>query len=108
MDANWAEKVASVVQAAPRVQRARAQVQEAETQFGLELRARLRLYQGRYDQAVRDGDIDVLLRICPGKHSRWGRICVLDEGHEDSMEEPHWGHNSHGEPIAWVGSAPDD
>ncbi|MCX4427024.1 hypothetical protein OG991_47385 [Streptomyces mirabilis] len=32
---------------------------------------------------------------------------ALDDGHETSMEEPHWGHNSDGQPIAWVGSAPD-
>ncbi|MER7050046.1 hypothetical protein [Streptomyces jumonjinensis] len=41
-----------------------------------------------------------------GKHGRWGRVCVLDDGHE--MEEPHWGRTSEGQPIAWVGSAPDD
>ncbi|MEF9902081.1 hypothetical protein ABZ669_13410 [Streptomyces hirsutus] len=38
---------------------------------------------------------------------RWGRLCVLPDGHETSMEEPHWGRNSEGRPIAWVGSAPD-
>ncbi|MDP9616487.1 hypothetical protein [Streptomyces demainii] len=108
MDAFWAEKAISAVLADPQVQRVRAQVQEAETQFGLELRVHLQPFQDRYDQAVRDGDTAVLIRICPGKHGWWGRICVLDEGHETSMEEPHWGHNSDGRPIAWVGSAPDD
>ncbi|MFE9446341.1 hypothetical protein ACFYO2_47370 [Streptomyces sp. NPDC006602] len=39
---------------------------------------------------------------------RWGRIRVLDDGHETLLEEPHWGHNSEGQPIAWVDSAPDD
>lgn len=108
MDAVWAEKAISVVLADPQVQRVRAQIQEEETQSGLELRARLQPFQDRYDRAVREGDMAVLTAICPGKHGRWGRICVLDEGHEASMEEPHWGRNSDGQPIAWVGSAPDD
>ncbi|MFG2683983.1 hypothetical protein [Streptomyces sp. NPDC048392] len=103
-----AEKVISLVLSDPQVQQARAQIEAAETQIGLELRTRLQPFQDRYEQAVRDGDADVFIKICPGKHGRWGRICVLDDGHETSMEEPHWGHNSDGEPIAWVGSAPDD
>ncbi|MFB7935440.1 hypothetical protein [Streptomyces sp. NPDC056039] len=65
-------------------------------------------FQDRYAQAVRDGDAARFAGICPGKHGRWGRICVLDDGHETSVEEPHWGHNNEGQPIAWVGSAPDD
>ncbi|MEW2467959.1 hypothetical protein AB0919_23505 [Streptomyces sp. NPDC046994] len=103
-----AETVISLVLADPQVQQARAQIEAAEMELGRELRACLQPFQDRYDQAVRDGNADVLIRICPGKHGRWGRVCVLDEGHESSMEEPHWGHNSDGEPIAWVGSAPDD
>ncbi|MFI5524271.1 hypothetical protein [Streptomyces platensis] len=47
-----------------------------------------------------------LARICPGIRGRWGRICVLDDGHDASMEEPHC--DSEGQPIAWVGSAPDE
>ncbi|WP_206739569.1 hypothetical protein [Streptomyces lydicus] len=103
-----AEKVISFVLSDPCVQEARARGQAGETQLGRELRARLQPFQDRYDQAVRDGDTDRLTRICLGKHGRWGRICVLNDGHETSMEEPHWGHNSAGQPIAWVGSAPDD
>ncbi|WP_461087548.1 hypothetical protein [Streptomyces deserti] len=103
-----AEKAVSIVLSDPQVQLVRAQIEEAETRFGLELPARLQPFQDRYDQAVRDGDAARLTGICPGKHGRWGRICVLDDGHETSMEEPHWGHNSEGQPIAWVGSAPDD
>lgn len=80
----------------------------AETELGRELRARLQPFQDRYEQAVREGDAARLAGICPCKHGRWGRICVLDDGHETSMEEPHWGRNSEGQPIAWVGSAPDD
>lgn len=86
----------------------RTQIEAAETQRRLELRAHPQPLKDRYEQAGRDGDAAVLIRICPGKHGRWGQICVLDDGHETSMEEPHWGHNSDGEPIAWVGSAPDD
>ncbi|MGW6485579.1 hypothetical protein [Streptomyces sp. NPDC055056] len=43
-----------------------------------------------------------------GKHGRWGRICVLLDGHEISMEELHWGRTREGRASAWVGSAPDD
>ncbi|MGW9175863.1 hypothetical protein [Streptomyces decoyicus] len=103
-----AEKVISFVLADPQVQQARARVEAAETQLGIELRGRLQAFQDRYERAVRDGDAARLTRICPGKHGRWGRICVLDDGQETSIEEPHWGHNSEGQPIAWVGSAPDD
>lgn len=103
-----AEQVSSLVLADPQVQEARARIEAAETELGMELRARLQPFQDRYEQAVREGDAARLTGICPGKHGRWGRICVLDDGHEALMEEPHWGHNSEGRPIAWVGSAPDD
>ncbi|MFE7076476.1 hypothetical protein ACFU96_40955 [Streptomyces sp. NPDC057620] len=98
----------SVVLADPHVQQFREQIEAAETKLGLELRARLQPFQDRYEQAVRDGNTALLMGICPAKHGHWGRICVLDGGHETSLEEPHWGHNSLGQPIAWVGSAPDD
>lgn len=38
--------------------------------------------------------------LCAGKHKHWGRICVLPDGHEASMREPHWGRTSEGQPIA--------
>ncbi|MGW9175866.1 hypothetical protein [Streptomyces decoyicus] len=103
-----AEKVIPFELSDPQVQEVRARIEAAETQIGRELCARLQPFQDRYADAVRDGDAGQLTGICSGKHSRWGRICVLDEGHETSMEEPHWGHNSEGRPIAWVSSAPDD
>ncbi|MFF0764305.1 hypothetical protein ACFYWH_30385 [Streptomyces sp. NPDC003737] len=102
------EDVISFVLSAPGVQEARAQVETAETVLGMELCARFQPFQDRYDQAVRDGDAARLTGICPGKHGYWGRICVLPDGHETSMQEPHWGRNSDGQPIAWVGRAPDD
>ncbi|MFD7788894.1 hypothetical protein ACFV4Q_38320 [Streptomyces nojiriensis] len=80
----------------------------AETELGRELYARLQPFQDCYDQAVRDGDAGRLTGACPGKHGRWGRIRVLPDGHETSLEEPHGGRNSEGQPIGWVASAPDD
>ncbi|MCE7079595.1 hypothetical protein [Streptomyces sp. ST2-7A] len=103
-----AEKVISALLSDPGVQEARTRVEAAETELGRELSTRLQPFRDRYEQAVREGDAARLTGICPGKHGRWGRICVLPDGHETSMEEPHWGHNSQGQPIAWVGSAPDD
>ncbi|MFE1130015.1 hypothetical protein [Streptomyces sp. CBG9] len=103
-----AEDVISAVLSDPGVQEARERVEAAETELGTGLSARLQPFQDRYDQAVAAGDADALAGLCGGKHGRWGRICVLPGGHETSMEEPHWGRNSEGWPIAWVGSAPDD
>lgn len=103
-----AEDVISSVLSDPGVQAALNRVEAAETELGMELCARLQPFQDRYDQAVAAGDADGLAGLCGGKHGRWGRICVLPDGHETSMEEPHWGRNSEGRPIAWVGSAPDD
>ncbi|WP_199564823.1 hypothetical protein [Streptomyces sp. AC1-42W] len=103
-----AEDVISAVLSDPGVQEARERVKAAETEMGTELSARLQPFQDRYDQAVAEGDADALAGLCGGKHGPWGRICVLPDGHETSMEEPHWGRNSEGRPIAWVGSAPDD
>ncbi|MEU2226708.1 hypothetical protein [Streptomyces sp. NPDC018347] len=101
-----AEKAVSPLLSDPGVQEARARVEAAETELGLELCARLQPLQDRYDQAVRDGDVAWHAGGCAAKHGRWGRICALPDRHETSMEEPHWGRNSEGRPIAWVGSAP--
>ncbi|MEU3437802.1 hypothetical protein [Streptomyces sp. NPDC006863] len=103
-----AEDVISAVLSDPGVQETRERVEAAETEMGAELVARLQPFQDRYDQAVAEGDADGLAGLCAGKHGRWGRICVLPDEHETSMEEPHWGRNGEGLPITWVGSAPDD
>ncbi|MEV5568023.1 hypothetical protein AB0L54_35000 [Streptomyces sp. NPDC052196] len=103
-----AEDVISAVLSDPGVREARDRVEAAETEIGMELCARLQPFQDRYDQAVVEGDAEGFAGLCGGKHGRWGRICVLPDGHETSMEEPHWGRTSEGRPIAWVGSAPDD
>ncbi|MEZ0162905.1 hypothetical protein [Streptomyces griseorubens] len=103
-----AEDVISSVLSDPGVQAARNRVEAAETELGMELCTRLQPFQDRYDQAVAEGDTARLAGLCAGKHGRWGRICVLPDGHETSMEEPYWGRSSEGRPIAWVGSAPDD
>ncbi|MFJ4382411.1 hypothetical protein ACIP28_29620 [Streptomyces albidoflavus] len=62
-----------------------AQERAAETELGMELCARLQPFQDRYDQAVAAGDAARLTEVCAGKHGRWGRICVLPDGHETSM-----------------------
>ncbi|GGR47334.1 hypothetical protein GCM10010497_58310 [Streptomyces cinereoruber] len=103
-----AEKTISAVLSDPGVQEARARVEAAERELGTELLARLQPLQDRYDQAVAESDAGLLAGVCPGKHGRWGRICVLGHGPEAALEEPHWGRNGEGRPIVWVGSAPDD
>jgi hypothetical protein len=102
------EDVITAVLSDPGVREARERVEAAETELGMELCARLQPFQDRYDQAVAAGNAHALAGLCAGKHGRWGRICVLPDGHETSMEEPHWGRTSEGRPIAWVGSAPED
>ncbi|MFH9742694.1 hypothetical protein ACH4MA_34025 [Streptomyces roseolus] len=81
-------------------------MEAAETELGAELRARLQPFQDRYDQAGKDAD--GLAGLCAGKHGHWGRICVLPDGHETSMEEPHGGRTSEDRSIAWAGSVSDD
>ncbi|WP_243460309.1 hypothetical protein [Streptomyces sp. M54] len=98
-----AENVFSAVLSDPGVREARERVEAAETELGVELEGCLQPFQDRYDHAVAQGDADGLAGLCAGKHGRWGRICVLPEGHETSMEEPHWGRNGKGRPVAWVG-----
>ncbi|MFJ9891599.1 hypothetical protein ACIQRW_37940 [Streptomyces sp. NPDC091287] len=77
-----------------------------ETRAGRELRDDLQVFQDRYEIAVRTGDIAALTQVCTGKHGRWGRTCVQSAGHE--TRTPHWGITPDGEPVAWIGSAPDD
>ncbi|WP_240799919.1 hypothetical protein [Streptomyces sp. A1277] len=91
----------------PGVQAARERVKAAETELGTELCARLQPFQTATTRPA-EGDANGLAGLCGGKHGRWGRICVLPDGHETSVEEPHWGRNGEGQPIAWVSSAPDD
>ncbi|MGX9923488.1 hypothetical protein ACWIG4_26980 [Streptomyces sp. NPDC002248] len=83
------EDIITAVLTDPGVRAARERVEAAETDLGVELEARLQPFQGRYDQAAAEGDADGLAGLCGGKHGRWGRICVLPDGHETSMEEPH-------------------
>ncbi|MFI1568209.1 hypothetical protein ACH4ZX_35205 [Streptomyces sp. NPDC020490] len=104
----WREAEARIkaVMSDPEVRRLGEEIRQEEARLGAELRRRLQPFQDRYDCAVREGNIDVLTRTCHGKHGRWGRICVLSAGHESA--ELHWGITAEGQPVAWVGSAPDD
>ncbi|WP_030872759.1 hypothetical protein [Streptomyces sp. NRRL S-37] len=95
-----AEDVISAVPSDPGVQEARARVEAAETELGMELCTRLQPFQDRYDQAVAKGDAARLSEVCAGKHGRWERICVLPGGHETSVEEPHRDRTSEDRPIA--------
>lgn len=100
-----AEAVIGAVLADPGVQRLRGLTEREELRLGRELRDELQIFQDRYEHAVRTGEMAVLAGVCPGRHGRWGRICVLSAGHE--TRAPHWGITPDG-PIAWIGSAPDD
>ncbi|MET9707754.1 hypothetical protein [Streptomyces griseus] len=100
-----AERAISVVLADPEVERLRALIEQEEAAAGRGLRDELQAFQDQYDHAVRTGDVAALAVLCPGKHARWGRICVLTTGHQDEL--PHWGTTPDG-PVAWIGSAPDD
>ena len=102
----WTETALNAVISDPAVQRLKDEINQLESSLAQELSPKLRRSQERYDRAVREGDYDLLIRRCPGKHGRWGRICVLDVGHE--AEYPHLGTTLDGEPVAWVGTAPDD
>lgn len=105
--ARWeAEAALAAVMADPEVRRLAEEIERAEALLGRELRPHFQPYQDGYDRAVRAADLDALTRTCPGKHGRWGRICVLGTGHESTA--PHWGTTAEGHPVAWVGSAPDD
>ncbi|MEU9279478.1 hypothetical protein [Streptomyces sp. NPDC048341] len=104
----WREAEARItaVMSDPEVRRLGEEIRQEETRLGLELRPALQPFKDQYDRAVREGNIDVLTRTCHGKHGRWGRICVLTAGHESVAL--HWGITVEGQPVAWVGSAPDD
>lgn len=105
--ARWeAETTLAAVLADPEVRRLGEEIERTEALLGEELRPHFQPYRDRYDRAVREADLDTLTRTCPGKHGRWGRICVLDTGHDSTA--PHWGTTTEGRPVAWVGSAPDD
>lgn len=88
------------------VMRTAAAIEKEELRAGAELQHRFGEFAGRYRQAVSSGDHEVLARICPGKHGRWGRACVLDADHGAATGGLHWGLTGGGDPIAWVGSAP--
>ncbi|GHB12195.1 hypothetical protein GCM10010330_77870 [Streptomyces tendae] len=100
------ETAAKAILADPAVARLRDQIDQEEHRLGAELRPSFHAWQERYDAAVRDGDLAALARVCPAKHGQWGRICVLDTGHDTTA--PHWGTTRDGQCVAWIGTAPDD
>ncbi|MEU9405499.1 hypothetical protein ACGF5O_44910 [Streptomyces sp. NPDC048291] len=100
------EKALNALMSDPEIQRLKQEIEELEDSMARELSPMIRRFQERRDQAVRDADLDLLRRSCPGKHGRWGRICVLDAGHE--AQYPHLGTDPEGQPVAWVGTTPDD
>ncbi|ROV68788.1 hypothetical protein [Streptomyces globisporus] len=106
MTTDHAEQRIAAILSDPEAQRIGALIQDEEARGGRELRDELQVFQDRYETAVHTGDIAVLTQVCEGKHGRWGRICVQSTGHE--TRTPHWGITPHGEPVAWIGSAPDD
>jgi hypothetical protein len=100
------ETALNAVMSDPEVQRLKEKIEELEASLARDLGPTLRRFEERYDRAVQDANLDVLSRSCPGKHGRWGRICVLDAGHQ--AEYPRLGTNPEGQPVASVGSAPDE
>ncbi|WP_097868529.1 hypothetical protein [Streptomyces sp. rh34] len=102
---NIEERIAAIL-SDPEVQQIGTLIQDEESRSGRELRDKLQAFQDRYEIAVRTGDIAALTQVCTGKHGRWGRICTQRAGHE--THAPHWGITPDGEPVAWIGSAPDD
>lgn len=102
----WTETALKAVMSDPTVQRIKEEIDQLEAALAREFSPELRRSQERHDRAVRNGDYDLLIRRCPGKHGRWGRICVLDVGHE--AEYPHLGTTPDGQSVAWVGTAPED
>ncbi|MFF1680785.1 hypothetical protein ACFVYG_32700 [Streptomyces sp. NPDC058256] len=108
MPRDKAYRVLQEAMADPAVMRAAARIQEEERRAGAELRPRFQAFADRYRQAVGSLDHEVLSRICPGKHARWGRACVLDADHDAETGPLHWGLTPDGDPIAWVGSPEDD
>ncbi|MGN9821892.1 hypothetical protein ACTMUQ_42270 [Streptomyces sp. SD11] len=101
-----AETAIATVLADPEVRRLGEKIERTEALLGEELRPHFQPFRDSYIRAEREGDLGTLTRTCPGKHGRWGRICVLDTGHDSTA--PHWGTTAEGHPVAWVGSAPDD
>ncbi|ATM24649.1 hypothetical protein SMD44_p10150 (plasmid) [Streptomyces alboflavus] len=95
------------VMASPEMQRLGRETEAEELRLGTALSGMYRPQAERWARALREADTTVLSRICPGKHGHYGRICVLDAGHERDGN-PHWGKNKAGRPVAWLGSAPDD
>ncbi|MFB7064039.1 hypothetical protein [Streptomyces sp. NPDC056300] len=101
-----AETAIAAVLSDPEVRRLGEEIERTEDLLGRELRPQFQHFRDRYERAVRDADLDTLTRTCGGKHGRWGRVCVLGTGHDSTA--PHWGITAEGNPVAWVGSAPDD
>ncbi|MFB7763667.1 hypothetical protein [Streptomyces xiamenensis] len=95
----------SVLMSDPELQRLAGLIRQEEFRVGRDLRDELQVFQDRRDYALLLADFAVLSRNCSAKHGRWGGICVLTAGHENTA--PHWGVTSQGA-IAWLGTAPDD
>jgi hypothetical protein len=96
----------TIVLSDPEVQRISEAIREEEPRLGALLSEAYQPLVERWERASREGDIEILSGICPGKHGRHGRICLLNAGHDD--RGPHWGLTAEGQPVAWVGTAPDD
>ncbi|WP_051901041.1 hypothetical protein [Streptomyces aureus] len=71
------------------MQEAGARVEAAEAKFGIELSAALPPFQDCYARLCGMAIWSASAGTCAGKHGPWGRLSVLPDGHEDSMEEPH-------------------
>ncbi|MDG9687792.1 hypothetical protein QC334_34555 [Streptomyces sp. DH18] len=98
-----AENVLSAVLSDPGVREAWDRLKAAETELGRELYGHLQPFQDQLRTGRGGGRRDRARRALRGQARPLGPV---PDGHETSMEEPHWGRNSEGRPIAWGAAHP--
>ncbi|MFZ4301809.1 hypothetical protein ACOZE3_28355 [Streptomyces cinereoruber] len=83
-----AEKTFSAVLSDPGIRAARARVETAEKELGTELCARLQPLQDHYNQAVAEGDADLLARVYSGWVTVRAQRMVSSEASMPMLKDP--------------------